>query len=115
MADKQLGLYPAGQAKLIPVDHTGPASYVQGGETLGAINNQTGISTLGLAVIDIVIAVDSTISGNYGLVVKPVGVGEQKTFKLIWVTATNGILSSTEVTAGTVLSGETTKLLYIGR
>jgi hypothetical protein len=115
MADTALGHFTIGQGKAIPTDHSGPASYVTGGETLGQINNQTGITTLGLAVIDIVIAVDNTISGNYGVLVQPVGKGEQKTFKLIWVTATAGIPTSTQVTAGTNLSGETIKLLYIGR
>lgn len=115
MSEKALVTCPIGQAKLIPTDHTGPVSYTTGGETLGQVNNQTGITLLGLAVIDIVIAVDNTISGNYGVLVQPVGKGEQKTFKLIWVTATAGIPTSTQVTAGTNLSAETIKLLYIGR
>lgn len=115
MPDTRLGLYPIGQGKAIPTDHTGPKSYVTHGETLGSINNQTGITLQGLATLDYVTCTDTTISGNYGGLVQPVGKGEQKTFKLIWVTAVAGIPTSTEVTAGTDLSGETMKLLYIGR
>lgn len=115
MSDKALSTFTIGQGKAIPTDHAGPKSYATGGETLGSINNQTGITILGLATIDYVTCTDVTVSGNYGGLVQPVGKGEQKTYKLIWVTATAGIPTSTQVTAGTDLSGETMKLLYIGR
>ena len=115
MSEKALSIFTIGQGKAIPTDHTGPKSYTTGGEVVGSVNNQTGITILGLATLDIVIAIDTTISGNYGVIVQPVGKGEQKTFKLIWVTATAGIPGTTQVTAATDLSGETIKLLYIGR
>ena len=115
MSDKALSIFTIGQGKAIPVDHAGPKSYTTGGETLGSINNQTGITILGLATLDFVVCTDVTVSGSYGAVVQPVGKGEQKTFKLVWVTATGGVPSSTQVTNGTDLSGETLKVLYIGR
>lgn len=115
MSDKLLSLFTIGQGKIIPVDHKGPSSYTTGGETLGQSNSQTGISVLGLATLDFVCACAVAVSGNYAVYVKPVGSGEQKTFKLIWVTATSGIPSTTEVTSTTNLSAETVKLAYIGR
>jgi hypothetical protein len=116
MADKALAVLTVGQGKMIPVDHAGPTSYATGGETLGSINNQTGITVLGLGTLDDVLGSGSvSISGNYGVIVQPVGKGEQKTFKLIWVTATAGIPSTTQVAAAVDLSAETVKLVYIGR
>ena len=116
MSDKALATFTIGQGRAIPVDHAGPKSYTTGGETLGQINNQTGITVLGLGILDDVLGSGSvSVSGNYGVIVQPVGKGEQKTFKLIWVTATSGIPSTTQVTSTTDLSAETVKLVYIGR
>ena len=116
MSDKALATFTVGQGRLIPVDHAGPKSYATHGETLGQTNNMTGITALGLAILDDVLGSGSpSVSGNYAVIVQPVGKGEQKTFKLIWVTATSGIPSTTEVTAATDLSAETVKLIYVGR
>lgn len=115
MADTQIENFPVGAGKLIPVDHTGPASYTTGGETLGANNSQTGIALLGLSTIDAVLVVGVSISGNYAVVAQPTGSGSRKQFKLLWVTATAGIPSTTQVTAATNLSAETVRLVYLGR
>lgn len=115
MANTILNVFTIGQGKEITVDHTGPASYTTGGETFGNINNQTGISTLGLGSLDFVDPIGASNSGNYFVYALPTGTGSRKTFKLIWVTATSGIPSSTQVTATTNLSGETVRLLVIGR
>lgn len=115
MANTTLGIYPAGQSKNIIVDHTGPASYTTGGETFGNLNNQTGITLLGLAVLDFVDVQGPSVSGNYSAVVQITGTGERKTCKIIWVTATAGIPSTTQVTAATNLSGETIRLMVTGR
>lgn len=115
MSDTALATFTIGQGRAIPVDHAGPAAYATGGETLGQTNNMTGITTNGLGTLDAVLACAVSISGNYAVVVQPSGKGERKTFKLLWVTATSGIPSSTQVTNGTNLSAETVRLVYIGR
>lgn len=115
MADTKLALFTIGQGKAIPVDHTGPASYTTGGETLGQINNQTGITVQGLAVLDAVLVVGVAISGSYWVMAQPTGTGERKTFKLLWFTATAGVPTLTQVTSTTNLSAETVRLVYIGR
>lgn len=111
MADTRLGLYTAGQGRVVPVDHVGPSSYTTGGETYGNQNSQTGISVLGLAELDAVIGGPSK-SGNYFVYAYP---SNQKQFKLVWVTATSGIPSATQVNAAVDLSGETVRLLVVGR
>ena len=115
MADTKLALFTIGQGKAIPVDHAGPASYTTGGETLGQINNQTGITLQGLAVLDAVLVVGLAVSGSYWVMAQPVGTGERKTFKLLWFTATAGVPTLTQVTSTTNLSAETVRLVYIGR
>jgi len=114
MSDKALNLFTIGQGKAIPVDHGGPASYTSGGETFGNNNVMTGISTLGLGSLDCVIGGPS-LTGNYFVYAIPSGKGECKTFKLVWVTATTGIPTTTQVTAAVNLSAETVRLLVIGR
>jgi len=93
------------------LDHTGPTSYATGGETFGNQNSQTGISFQGLAELDAVIGGPSK-SGNYFVYAYP---SNQKQFKLVWVTATTGIPTTTQVTAAVDLSAETVRLLVIGR
>lgn len=115
MADTALATFTIGQGRYIPVDHSGPKSYTTGGETLGVSNSMTGVTTNGLGILDQVVVCSVAISGNYAVYVQPVGKGERKTFKLIWVTATAGIPSATQVTAATDLSAETVRLAYIGR
>ena len=85
MGDTALNSYPIGGGKIIPVDHTGPASYTTGGETLGTTNNMTGISVVGLGSLDMVLGSGSlTDSGTYSVAAQPTGLGSRKTFKLIW-------------------------------
>ena len=115
MANTIIGVYPKGQGKDIVFDHTGPTSYATGGETIGAINNQTGISFLGLATLDFLDVMATSVSGNYGVIAQPTGTGSRKTIKLIWVTATAGIPSTTQVTAAVNLSAETVRLQVSGR
>ena len=55
MSDTVLDRFTIGAGKILPVDHTGPASYTTGGETLGNINNMTGISVVGLGSLDMVL------------------------------------------------------------
>ncbi len=115
MPDKIIdGPFTIGQGKAIPVDHVGPASYTTGGETFGNINNQTGIAILGLSTLDNVIGGPS-LSGNYFVYCIPSGAGGRKTFKLVWVTATTGIPTTTQVTTAVSLVLETVRLLVIGR
>ena len=110
MSDTVLDRFTIGAGKILPVDHTGPASYVTGGETLGVINNMTGISVVGLGSLDMVLGSGSlSDSGNYQVTVQPTGKGVRKTFLLLWYYAgTNsgvtGVTSSgspTGMTAGT--------------
>jgi hypothetical protein len=115
MPNTNLAVFTIGQGKAIPMDHTGPASYTTGGETLGAINNQTGIAFQGLGTLDYVDVEGPTLSGNYYVYVQTTGTGERKTFKLVWVTATAGIPSSSQVTNATNLSAETLRILVFGR
>ena len=114
MAEKALATFTIGQGKAVPVNHVGPASYTTGGETYGSINNQTGISVQGLGSLDAVLAGPAN-SGNYFVYAIPQSTGESKTFKLVWVTATTGIPTTTQVTAAVNLSAETVRLLVIGR
>ncbi len=85
MADTKLNSFTIGQGRIVPDDHTGPASYAAGGETLGQINNMTGIAILGLGSISSVLACNLSVSGNYQVLTQPTGTGERKTFKLIWL------------------------------
>lgn len=114
MSDTKLAVFTIGQGRAIPDDHAGPKSYTTGGETFGNSNSQTGISILGLGILDNVIGGPS-LSGNYFVYAIPSGAGERKTFKLVWVTATTGIPTTTQVTNGTDLSAETVRLLVVGR
>ncbi len=115
MAERALATFTIGQGKAIPVDHTGPTSYTTGGETLGSINNQTGVTLLGLATIDFVGVEGVAASGSYWCMVQPVGNGEGKTFKLLWFTATAGVPTLTQVTSTTDLSAQHVRLLVVGR
>ena len=112
--EKALDLFTIGAGKAIPVNHVGPASYATGGESYGTANNQTGITVQGLATMTNVIGGPAN-SGNYFVYAIPQSTGESKTFKLVWVTATTGIPTTTQVTAAVNLSAETVRLLVIGR
>ena len=116
MADVKLPDYPAhaGAVQFITVDHSGPASYTTGGETLGAANLQTGISVQGLASIDQVLVSGVAVSGNFWCIAQPTGKGSRKTYKLLWFTAAAGVPTLTQVTAATNLSAETIRLTYVG-
>jgi hypothetical protein len=115
MADTKLAVFTIGQGKAIPVDHTGPVSYSTGGETIGQINNQTGITVQGLGVLDDVVGAGLSVSGSYWVLPQPVGTGERKTYKLLWFTASAGVPTLTQVSAAVNLSAETVRLTYIGR
>lgn len=116
MADTVLERYPVGGGKLVPVDHAGPASYTTGGETLGANNSITGMAVVGLGSIDAVLGSGSlSVSGTHWVVAQPTGTGSRRTVKLLWFTASAGVPTLTQVTNGTDLSGETVRLVYVGR
>jgi len=115
MADTKLALYTSGQGRTITVDHTGPASYPTGGETVGTVNVPDGIVVQGLSTIDMINVAGPTVSGNYAVIPQCTGTGNRKTWKLIWVTANSGIPTTTQVTNGTNLSAETVRTVYDGR
>lgn len=109
MGDTVLDRYTVGSGKIIPVDHTGPASYATGGETLGTTNNFTGISVVGLGSLDMVLGSGSlSDSGNYQVQVQPSGTGVRKTFKLLWFAAsgtTGSAVAGTTITAPGTYTG----------
>lgn len=116
MSDTILNRYTIGAGKILPVDHSGPKSYPTGGETLGTVNNMTGISVAGLGSIDIIEGSGSlSVSGNYWVMVQPTGSGNRKTFKLLWFTAAAGVPTLTQVANATNLGAETVRLAYVGR
>jgi len=86
MGDTKLPDYPArlGDKQQIVTDHTGPASYPAGGETLGVLNNSTGVTAQGLSSIDFLDVMDVSVSGNYFVNSQPSGAGTRKTAKLLW-------------------------------
>ena len=86
MGDTKLADYPArlGDKQQVVVDHTGPALYAAGGETIGASNSMTGITVQGLSAIDFVDIMDISVSGTYFVATQPTGKGPRKTAKLIW-------------------------------
>lgn len=91
MSDTILDRFTIGQGKILPVDHLGPASYATGGETVGTINDLTGIALLGLGSIDMILGSGSlSESGNYFVLAKQTGLGVRKTFKLLWFVVSGG-------------------------
>lgn len=118
MSDTVLDQFTIGNGKIKPVDHTGPVTYVAGGETLGTINNMTGISVVGLGSLDMVLGSGSlSESGNYWVLVRATGSGSRKTFLLQWFLAASGVPTLTEAGAsGHInLSAETVRLAYVGK
>lgn len=120
MADKALPDYPArlGDKQLVVVDHTGPASYTTGGETLGNATTSNGVAITGLSAIDEIEGSGSlSISGNFFVLAQPTGTGMRKTWKLLWfaVTLPAGVLTLTQVANAASLAAETVRLGYIGR
>jgi hypothetical protein len=118
MSDTKLDSFTIGAGKIIPVDHSGPVTYVAGGETLGVINNMTGISIQGLGSLDMVLGSGSlSESGNYWVLVRATGLGIRKTFLLQWFLAAAGVPTLTEAGgSGHVnLSAETVRLGYVGK
>jgi hypothetical protein len=92
MSDTQLDSFPIGAGKFLPVDHTGPASYTAGGETLGVVNNMTGIAIKGLGSLDMVLGSgNASLSGNYIVQAQQTGLGNRKTWKLLWFNAVAGL------------------------
>jgi hypothetical protein len=115
MSDKAVDTFTIGQGKLIPLDHTGPASYTTGGETIGTTNAFTGIAVLGLSVIDFIDCSGLSVSGNFWVQAQVTGTGSRKSWKLLWFTATASVPSLTQVAAAVNLTAETVRLVYIGR
>jgi hypothetical protein len=78
MSDTAVSGYPDifGKHGVWVGDHTGPASYVTGGETIGAPNAFGGANRYGLRSVDLVVAEQFSHSGNYAVeVLSPVGSG----------------------------------------
>lgn len=113
MPDTKLDSFPVGAGKIIPVDHTGPASYTPGGETIGTQNNLTGIALLGLDSVDMILGSGSlSLSGNYLVRSQQTGLGVRKQTKLLWYNAGAGVPESgTALTLGT-LSAAATQSTY---
>jgi hypothetical protein len=117
MSDTILDRFTIGQGKILPVDHTGPASYTTGGETVGTLNNLTGIALLGLDSIDTIQGAGSlSMSGNYTVLVQPIGTGVRKQFKIKWLnsggTATLSPVGSTTITAAGTYTGTTPSVTF---
>lgn len=78
MSNLPAGSYPDvfGKHGVWVGDHTGPASYLTGGESLGAANVFGGANQFGLRSMDLVVAEAISHSGNYAVeVLSPVGAG----------------------------------------
>lgn len=112
MGDTKLPAYPArlGDKILQAVDHTGPVSYVTGGELIGTQNNATGIAVVGLAGIDLIIgSACYSVSGNYQVYPRPSGTGIRKQWYLVWensdVTDNSGVTGATVVLGSAPVNG----------
>lgn len=99
-----------GRSKLGILDHTGPASYITGGETFPAQSSFGGPNSLGLSGLNFVSS-GHTESGTYYVVPVFGGKGAIKgTIKLVWyVTATGA-----QVASAVNLSAEVVRLLVVG-
>jgi hypothetical protein len=93
LGDKQLGVY----------DHTGPSSYVTGGETVPA--NDFSMST-----IDAVLMSQYSASGNYFIVVNYPTIANVNSVTFIWYQS----LTYSQPPGGTNLSGEHFRIEVIG-
>jgi hypothetical protein len=113
MADQILTGFPepvAGRTKWSFVDHTGPLSYVTGGETYPTQSAFGGPNNLGLSGVYFVVPTWSS-DGAYYIVPKYAGKGGVRgTATLQWFVAATG----QQVAAGTNLSGATVRLMVIG-
>jgi hypothetical protein len=114
MSDTKIDSFPFGAGKYLPVDHTGPASYAVTGDVIGAINNMTGITVLGLSTIDNVEGSGSfSVSGAFQVFTQPTGRGSRKTWLLLW-NSTGGVVSVTQNAAGTGMTPGTYPLVFAG-
>ena len=101
-----------GRSRIWAGDHTGPLSYVTGGETIaasagGALQNSTTSIITGLSSLNFIIAEQFTASGNYEVssISPTTGGGIKQTTKLKWFYApAQGVNSILIATAG---SGQT--------
>ena len=116
MGDTVLERYTAGQGRLVPVDHTGPASYTTGGEVLGNSSSLTGQAVVGLGGIDAVLCCEVSDSGNYYVKSQPSGAGSRKTFNLLWFAAgvTQGVSSVAITAEGSGMTVGTVPLVFSG-
>lgn len=114
MSDTKIDSFPFGAGKYLPVDHTGPASYAVTGDIIGSINNQTGITVLGLSTIDNVEGSGSySVSGAYQVFAQPTGKGSRKTWILLW-NSVGGVLTVVQNAAGTGMTPGTYPLSASG-
>lgn len=112
MANTKVPGYPTviGDKAVTCVDHTGPASYTTHGESFGAPNQFGGVNQFGLRNYDW-IGGGVSQSGTYAVEGRLTGSGNQVTFKLVWSVVATGA----EVANATNLSGETVRLLLVGK
>lgn len=110
MANYILPNYPhqVGAQKWVIVDHSGPSSYVTGGETfLPGAFGMGSIDFIGMSIPA------ATMSGNYHIsVAYTTGTSGQpvKSATFVWSSVSTG----SEVAQGTNLSGEIIRLMLVG-
>jgi hypothetical protein len=99
--------YPISAANRIlnVLDHTGPASYTTGGENVPA-------SDFNMSTLDIVLAAQLTLSGNYSVLIlyPAMGTGNVQSINIAWYAFPGG----SQVSPGTNLTAEHIHLIAIG-
>jgi hypothetical protein len=86
-----------------PLDYSGPASYVQGGDTIDA-------ASFGFDGCIQTLTGSVSQSGNYRVDPRPLSSGVQTEWQLVWVVVSTGA----QVANAVNLSGETVRLSAIG-
>lgn len=100
----------SGRVKWTFMDHTGPASYVTGGETFPTQTAYGGPNNAGLSGVYFIASCWSW-DGTYYVQMKPAAAGSVRgTAQLVWYVAATGA----QVANATNLSGETVRLLIFG-
>jgi hypothetical protein len=113
MSLTKIDSFPFGQGKYMPVDYTGPLSYLVTGDPIGVNNNQTGIAALGLSTIDNIEAGGFSISGAYQVFAQPTGKGSRKVWNMLW-NGLGGVTGVVQNAAGTGMTPGTYSLVFAG-
>ena len=100
----------SGRVKWTIMDHTGPASYVTGGETFPFQSPYGGPNNAGLSGVYFVVPCWSQ-DGTYYVQAKYAGAGAVRgTVQLVWYVAATGA----QAASTTPLNGETVRLMILG-